>query len=117
MTFEFRLDRASDDLLVITLSGSMTMSPALDQLTELMHGLLHAQPPRYMVFDMTGVDYLDSTGLGFLVRTNRELEKRDGMVRLCGTGERIRALMAVTRTNTLLRVDGDRAESLAALHS
>lgn len=115
MTLVFQLDRASDELLVITLTGSMTMSPALDQLIEQLYAQLDTNPPRHIVFDMAAVDYLDSTGLGFLVRINRELEKRDGFIRLCGTSERVQALMAMTRTDTLLRVDCDRAESLAAL--
>jgi anti-sigma B factor antagonist len=67
------------------------------------------------VLDLTEVPYLDSAGLGTLVHTNGLVLRSGGMLRLCGVGNQVAALLKLTKMDAVLPVDADAGASLAAL--
>ena len=92
----------------ITLGSSLSLVQA--QIRSLISGGVHK-----LVFDLTGVELIDSAGLGMLVYTYGSLAAKGGTLRLCGVAPRVLSLLELTKTNTLLAVDAARDESLAAL--
>ena len=99
---------------VVTLAGSMTLGTSLKVADSQIHGLINEGVTK-MVIDLTGVDYLDSAGLGMLVFVYGTLNENNGALRLCGVAPRVRTLLKVTQTDTVLTIDETREESLAAL--
>ena len=69
-----------------------------------------------LVFDLTGVDYVDSAGLGMIVFfASGSLREKNGVIRLCGVAPRVVSLLKLTKTDSFLPIDPGREESLAAL--
>jgi len=103
-----------DGCAVVTLTGPITLGSSLSvaesQVRSLINGGAHK-----IVLDLSRVDYIDSAGLGMLVYIYGSLCSRGGSLRICGVAPRIIALLEMTKMNTLLSVDADVPESLAAL--
>ncbi|MBN2141532.1 MAG: STAS domain-containing protein [Desulfovibrionaceae bacterium] len=59
-----------------------------------------------VVLDMSGLDFVDSTGLGALLSCNKAMAERGEMV-LAGPGEKIRRLLAITRLDRVFSIVDD----------
>lgn len=99
---------------VVTVSGPLTLGMSLKLADSQVQEAIAAGVTR-MVFDLTGVDYVDSAGLGMIVYTYGVLNQKSGSLRLCGVSPRVLSLLKLTRTDTVLAIDASREESLAAL--
>jgi anti-sigma B factor antagonist len=116
MTLQTSIERIHADTAVITLEGNLTLGMNLKMADGQIQGLVEEGVSR-MVLDLTGVAYMDSAGLGTLVHTNGLVLRSGGMLRLCGVGERVAALLKLTKMDAVLSVDPDAGASLAALGS
>jgi anti-sigma B factor antagonist len=67
--------------------------------TELVTGIeeIAAQAPPKIVVDLGKVSYMNSTGLGALVRANAHCQNRGGWLRIARAGSRIKNVFLVTR--------------------
>jgi anti-sigma B factor antagonist len=99
---------------VVTLEGHMTLGSSLKLIDSQINAAI-ADGVTHMVIDLTGVDYVDSAGLGMLMYTYGTLNGKNGSLRLCGVGQRVMSLLQLTKTDAVLSIDPTRAESLAAL--
>jgi len=57
-----------------------------------------------IVLDLGGVDRLDSTGMGLLVRFLSHIRKKGGDLRLCSPSQFVRKLLAATRLDSVFLV-------------
>src|SRR5579884_1796123 len=114
MSLETSTERLADRAAIITISGSLTARSPLRSLdtevkSAMFQGIIH------LVLDVSGVDYVDSAGLGLLMHIYNDLHQKGGSLRLCGVQARLRKILETTHTDTLLAVDGSREESIAAV--
>jgi anti-anti-sigma factor len=58
-----------------------------------------------LVVDLTGLEMIDSTGLGMLVGTHRRALEANRRLVLCGVPPRVMRVLTVTRLNRVLRVE------------
>jgi anti-sigma B factor antagonist len=114
MPVEALMERLPGDTAVFTITGAMTMGASLKAVEEQIRGALGGGI-RHLVLDLHGVEYTDSAGLGLLVHTFGQVNERGGSLRLCGIQPRLRAMLHTTKTDTILTLDGNREDSLAAL--
>jgi anti-sigma B factor antagonist len=68
-----------------------------------------------VVVDLTGVAFLDSTGLGEIVGAHKALQASQGRLHLVTGNDRVRRLVAITGLDGVLEVHPDRASLWAAL--
>ncbi|MBV8387685.1 MAG: STAS domain-containing protein [Acidimicrobiia bacterium] len=61
--------------------------------------------PHELVVDLTGVRFVDSTGLSVLVRAQKRLRPVEGTVVVRGANERVSMTLEVTKLNTVLTVE------------
>jgi anti-sigma B factor antagonist len=108
------IEKLPEATAVITLQGNMTLGTSLKVADSQIHGTI-ADGVTRMVIDMTGVDYVDSAGLGMLVFAYGTLNEKNGSLRLCGVAPRVLSLLKMTKTDGFLPIDETRAESLSAL--
>jgi anti-sigma B factor antagonist len=108
------IDRQNGGPAVVTLAGHMTLGSSLSLVESQVRSAINSGADK-VVLDLTAVDFVDSAGLGMLIHLYGSLSGRGGALRLCGVAPRIMSLLELTKTNTLLAVDGTLAESLAAL--
>jgi anti-sigma B factor antagonist len=86
--------RHEDDVCVVSAQGEVDVftAPGLD--TEL-DSLIAAGSPR-LVVDLSGVAFLDSTGLGVLVKALKHAREAGGWLHLVVTSDRIRKIFEIT---------------------
>jgi anti-anti-sigma factor len=69
------------------------------------------------VVDLSGVPYIDSTGLAFIVELHKSLAGRGGQLFLAGANERVREVLEMTRIGQIVPLYEDVEDAEAALHS
>lgn len=68
-----------------------------------------------LVVDLTGVGFLDSTGLGEIVGAHKALQAKHARLHLVSGNDRVRRLLTITGLDGVLAVHPDRAAALAAV--
>ena len=114
MPLEMAVDRVSSTCAVVAIHGGMTLGTSLKAVEDSVKRLI-AEGVRQLVVDVSDCGYSDSAGLGFLVHTYGVITQKGGAIRLCGAGEKILNLLAITKTDAILPCDASRQESLARL--
>jgi anti-anti-sigma factor len=99
-----------DDEVVVDVRGEIDLStaPVLDQrLSELADA-------QTLVVDLTGVTFLDSSGLGVLVRTSNKLEDHGGVIRLVVNHPQVLKVLEITGLASTLPVFRTLDQALSA---
>jgi anti-sigma B factor antagonist len=93
MELDVKLDR-EDDVCVVSLGGEVDVytSPSFkERLVEAIDGGC-----KYIVVDLEGVDFIDSSGLGVLVSGLRRVKEVDGWVRIACTRDQVLKVFRIT---------------------
>jgi anti-anti-sigma factor len=114
MALELTTEKLDAHTAVVTMTGSLTLGTNLKIADTQLQQLITDGVTR-LVLDLTACPYSDSAGLGVLVHTYGLLREHGGAIRLCGTPERVSALLKMTKLERLLPCDPDRATSIAEL--
>ena len=88
------------DEIVLRLSGPLVLNNLFD-----FQNSWRSQTAPNIVVDLTGVPYVDSSGVGSLVNMHVSRQKVGGSVHLLGVSERVKTLLAVTKVDTILAVE------------
>jgi anti-sigma B factor antagonist len=115
MLLTTNIERLPNDTAVVTFQGSLTLGTALKFADSQVQSAI-ADGVSRVVFDMAGVDYLDSAGLGLLIFVYGTLTQKNGALRLCSVAPRVISLLQITKTDALLTIDRSREDSLAGLN-
>jgi anti-sigma B factor antagonist len=94
--------RERDGALVVSPRGDVDLSrsPAL------RHALMQAQEgrPRRLVVDLSGVDYMDSSGVATLVEAMQIARRNDTRVLLSGMKDRVRSIFEIARLDAVFEI-------------
>ena len=77
------------------------------------------QKRSHVVFDMSGIKFVDSSGLGALISCQRILKAANGDFRLCSMSVPVRALFDLMRMQRIFQIHenaSDAVQSLSRLH-
>ena len=74
---------------------------------------LKARPGK-LVLDLSGVPYMDSSGLATLVEALQNARKAQLPLMLCGLTTRVKSILEIARLNTVFSVHADRNAALGA---
>src|SRR5579871_3461773 len=85
---------------IITLRGKLMLGTAAAQLETLVPELLK-NGRKNLVFDLSGVTHIDSTGIGRFIDTYIRLGQIGGEMRICGASGSVRDSFRVTRLDTV----------------
>jgi anti-sigma B factor antagonist len=69
---------------------------------------------RKIVLDLSGVTFIDSSGLGALIGCLKVIGD-DGALVLCGAGDAVVSMFKLTRMNKVFHMYGSREEAVSAL--
>jgi len=103
--------RMVGDKPVLDLSGEVD-SYNSPRLREKMLALIEAGTPNLIV-NMTGVDYIDSTGLGTLVAGLKRATEKGGSIRLVCPNEQINKVFTITGLVKVFPIFDDEAAAIA----
>jgi len=92
--------RVIGNVALIDLKGRLTLGEGVETLRDKINSLLH-QGHRNLILNLSGVDYLDSAGLGEIVGTYATVRRQGGSLKLVGLTSRIRDLLSITKLLTV----------------
>jgi len=102
--------RKNGDVTIFDLKGKILIGEGIDELREAINDSIKANDTKLLLnFDQ--VPYLDSTGLGEVVRSYTTLKKEGGMVKIVNLTQKVRDLLSVTKLITVFETfeDEDKA--------
>ena len=99
---ELRGRQAENDVLVIELREDNLDASNVRELKDTVQSMMH--PHGRVVLDMSGVKFVDSSGLGALISCLRLLNGRKGDFRLCAMSKSVRALFELMRMHRVFNI-------------
>ncbi len=100
---------------VIDMDGRITLSEGSDLLRELIRENLDAGHKK-IVMNMSGISYIDSTGLGELVSGYRQIKSEGGELKLLNLNKKVGDLLQVTKLYTVFDIHIDETQAIASFH-
>ena|SRR6185295_5669193 len=98
---------------VIAINGMLLLGPGCLELEKMIADLLDAGA-RKLVFDLSGVTRIDSTGIGRFIDTYGRLKKLGGEMRLAGASGAVREAFRMTRLDRVFSFYPTLEEAVAA---
>jgi len=103
--------REVGDILVLTVSGRITLGDGNVMLREIV-GELADKGHKTIVLNLADVNYVDSSGLGELVKAHTTVRNKGGQLRLASVNKRVHDLLQMTRLSTVFEIHPDEASAL-----
>jgi anti-sigma B factor antagonist len=91
------------DIAVVELSGKLALGRESQRLETLIDELVTRGSKR-VVLDMTGVDYIDSAGIGIVALASGRLREVGGKLAVVAAQGRVLHLLNLTQLNTIVDV-------------
>ena len=98
---QIQTSRIEPDITVFSFAGKIVMGPDSMSIESMVMDLL-AKNQKKIIFDMSRVFYLDSTGVGVIASCYSKARRADGAVRVAGVANRVRDLFRITRLDHVL---------------
>jgi anti-sigma B factor antagonist len=92
--------RSVGDVTIIDLNGKMTLGEGDELLRDKVNSLIQ-QGQKKLVLNLAEVPYIDSAGLGEIVRTYTTVSRQGGALKLLSLTKRIQDLLAITKLLTI----------------
>jgi len=99
------------DITVLDLKGKMTLGEGDELLKDKINSMLTAGKKK-LVLNLEGVPYIDSAGLGEIVRTFTTVSRQGGSLKLLNLTKRIEDLLAITKLLTVFETFDTEAEAI-----
>ncbi|MGE3512833.1 MAG: STAS domain-containing protein [Vicinamibacterales bacterium] len=93
-------ERAVGDVTVLDLKGRVTLGEGDELLKDKVNSLIN-QGRRKLVLNLAEVPYIDSAGLGEIVRTYTTVSRQGGNLKLLNLTKRIADLLSITKLLTV----------------
>ena len=108
--------RAVGEVMVLDLKGRITMGEGDELLKDKVNSLVN-QGHRKIVLNLADVPYIDSAGLGEIVRTYTTVSRQGGSLKLLNLTKRITDLLSITKLLTVFETfdsENDAVRSFSA---
>jgi anti-sigma B factor antagonist len=94
---------SSDPLNVLPLEGEIDLhvSPRLERS---LASMIKKRPERVVV-DLSGVTFIDSSGLAVLIHALQEVKKYGGKLTLAGLNDNVRSIFEIARLDQVFLID------------
>ncbi len=93
-------EREVNDVMVLDIHGKLTLGEGDELLRDKVNSLMH-QGHKKMLLNLAEVPYIDSAGLGEIVRTYTTVTREGGSLKLLNLTKRIQDLLAITKLLTV----------------
>ena len=97
------VETVSENSIIAKLEGKL-VAGNLDEVREKLKELIK-NGPNTVSLDLSGVDYIDSTGVGFLAATYNSLSKKGGTLSIIGLSEKMYNFFINLRLNAYFKLE------------
>ena len=106
-------ERKLGDVIILDLKGKLTLGDGDELLRSKINGLVQAGQKRILL-NLGEVPYIDSAGLGEVVRSSTTVKKHDGVLKLLSLTKRIQDLLAITKLLTVFDTYENEADAVTS---
>jgi len=89
------------DIVVLEIAGRITIGRECKQLEWAVESLV-GEGRKKVIFDLTGVTNIDSTGIGIIVLSSGQLKKAGGELRVAGAGGQVEQVLKMTNVDQIV---------------
>ena len=105
------VERTVSDVTVLDLKGKMTLGEGDELLKDKINSLLAAGKKK-LLLNLESVPYIDSAGLGEVVRTYTTVSRQGGSLKLLNLTKRIEDLLSITKLLTVFETFDSEADAI-----
>jgi len=98
--------REDGRVTILTVTGDLVIGEAESAFKKVVTRLLE-EGRVYLLVDLKGVSFLDSSGLGALVRALTNSQKEGGQTKLLNAGPQVRKLLEMTKLDSVFELHDD----------
>ena len=105
--------RKNGEVTVLDLKGKILIGEGIDELRKNIDSVLVENEPK-LLLNFEGVPYLDSTGLGEVVRSYTSVKNKGGVVKIVNLTNKVKDLLSVTKLITVFETFEDEEKAIAS---
>ena len=109
-------ERSTGDVMVLDLKGKVTLGEGDQLLRDKVNSLIQ-QGRLKVVLNLADVPYIDSAGLGEIVRTYTTISRQGGSMKLLNLTKRITDLLSITKLLTVFETFDSEADAIRSFSS
>ena len=109
-------ERVLENVVVVDLNGKLTIGEGVELLREKINSLMQ-QGHTNLLLNLGEVPYVDSAGLGEIVRTFTTVKHQGGTLKLINLTKRIKDLLTITKLLTVFDTYDSEAEAVGSFKS
>ena len=109
-------ERSVGDVVVLDLKGKITLGEGDELLKDKVNSLVN-QGHKKIILNLAQVPYIDSAGLGEIVRTYTTVSRQGGSLKLLNLTKRITDLLAITKLLTVFETFDAEGEAIKSFTS
>jgi anti-sigma B factor antagonist len=102
------------DVAVLDILGRITLGEGNVMLREIVRELMEKGNAK-IVLNLSGVQYVDSSGLGELIKTHTTIRHQGGQLRLVNLSKRVSDLLQITKLSAVFDIDADETTAVKSL--
>jgi anti-sigma B factor antagonist len=107
-------NEVQDGILVVTIEGNLMGDTSgkelLDAISEHVNDSINL-----CAVDLSGVEYMNSNGIGVLINILTKMRNRNGEAVLINPSDQIKKLLIITKLNSIFDVVGTKEEAISQL--
>ncbi len=104
-------ERVVGEVTILDLKGKITLGEGDEALKDKINSLIHQNRKRILL-NLGDVPYIDSAGLGEIVRTYTTVSRQGGQLKLVNLTKRITDLLSITKLLTVFETFESEPEAL-----
>jgi anti-sigma B factor antagonist len=106
-------ERETGDVTILDMNGKVTIGEGSVALRSAIRGLLE-KGRKKILLNLSGVGYIDSSGIGELVASFTAINKEGGQLKLLNLTQKLQDLLAITKLLTVFDVYENESEALGS---
>jgi len=108
-------ERTNGDVLVLALDGRLAIGDAVEEFRRRIDAAIKGGQTR-LALDLKGTEYIDSSGMGFLVVAHKVARDAGGMLAMFNLTDRVVDLMLLTKLSGVFHLFASEQDAVDAIH-
>lgn len=108
-------ERKNSDVLVLGLEGRLVIGDAVEEFRRKIDEAIKSGQTR-LALDLQGTEYIDSSGMGFLVVAHKVAREAGGMLAMFNLTDRVVDLMLLTKLSGVFHLYASEQDAVDAIH-
>jgi anti-sigma B factor antagonist len=100
---EFSKKQVRPGVVILAMTGSIRLGPTCEQIEHALDELIR-EGATSVVYDLRGVPFIDSAGIGTIVRGLTKLRKLGGTLRLAGVTSMVGGVLKLTKIDRSIEI-------------